>query len=129
MNERKPRAHGKRKTKALPSSVEVQSDLRLRKRLAEAQATNGMESGNEEERFRSTTRETSRSARRRVNKKRVRAEADGQNTSEEESASNDGTWPSSQLRDGNADYGDLWDEESLLTAPPRVRACSRCLCF
>jgi hypothetical protein len=123
VNERKPRAHRKRKTKALPSSVEVQSDLRLRKRvLAEAQTSNGMESGNEEERFRSTTRETSRSARRRVNKKRVRGETDGQNTSEEENASNDGTWPSSQLRDGNADYGDLWDEESLLTAPPRVRA-------
>lgn len=125
MNERKPRAHRKRKTKALPSSVEVQSDLRLRKPrvLAEAQATNGMESGNEEERFRSRTRETS--ARRRVNKKRVRGETGGQNTSEEESASNDGTWPSSQLRDGNADYGDLWDEESLLTAPPRVRAGSQ----
>lgn len=123
-NERKYR---KKKTKALPSSVEVQSDLRRKRVLAEAQATNGMESGNEEERFRSTTRETSRSERRRVNKKRVRAEADGQNTSEEENASNNGTWPSSQLRDGNADYGDLWDEESLLTAPPRVCACSQSL--
>lgn len=119
-NERKYR---KKKTKALPSSVEVQSDLRRKRVLAEAQATNGMESGNEEERFRSTTRETSRSERRRVNKKRVRAEADGQNTSEEENASNNGTWPSSQLRDGNADYGDLWDEESLLTAPPRAGLC------